>query len=196
MCRGFSSWGIWTLFAQRHVESSPIRDQTCVSCTGRQIPIHCTTREVWEQPSWVASPYTFFQFSSVQFSHSVVSNFLQSHGLQYARPPCPSPTAGAYSNSCPLSRWWHPTISSSVVPFSSCLQSFLASGSFHMSQFFTSGGQSIGVSASASALPMNIQGWFSLGCIGWISLQTKGLSRVFSNTTVQKHWFFGAQLSL
>ena len=130
-----------------------------------------------------------------QFS-SVVSNSLQPHGLQHARLPCSSPTPGVYSNSCPLSRWCHPTISSSVVPFSSRLQSFPASGSFKMSQFFTSGGQSIRVSASPSVLPMNIQDWFPLGWTGWISLQSKGLSRVFSNTTVQKHQFFGAQLSL
>ena len=110
--------------------------------------------------------------------------------------PCPSPTPGVYSNTCPLSRWCHPTISSSVIPFSSCLQSFQTSGSFPISQFFTWGGQSIGVSASASVLPMNIQDWFPLGWTGWISLQTKGLSRVFSRTTVQKHQFFSAELSL
>ena len=134
-------------------------------------------------------------FSSVQFSRSVVSDSLQPHGLQHARPPCPSPTLRVYSNSCPLSRWCHPTISSSVIPFSSWLQSFPASGSVQMSQFFASGGQSIGVSASTSVLPMNTQGW-SLGWTGWISLQSKGLSRVFSNTTIQKHQFFGTQLSL
>ena len=117
---------------------------------------------------------------------------LRPHGLQHARLPCPSPTPGACSNSHPSSRWCHPTISSFVVPFS-CLQSFPASGSFLMSQFFASGGQTIGVSASASVLPMNIQVWFPLGMTGWISLQSKGLSRVFSNTTVQKHQFFGAQ---
>ena len=120
---------------------------------------------------------------SVQFSCSV-SDSLWPHGLQYIRPPCSLTTPGVYSNSCPLS-WCHPTISSSVIRFSSCLQSFPASGSFQMSQFFTSGGQSIGLSASASILPMNIQDWFPLGWIGWISLQSKGLSRVFSNTTVQ-----------
>ena len=130
--------------------------------------------------------------SSIQFSHSVVSNSFWPHGLQHAGPPCPSPTPGACSNSCPSSQWWHPTISSSVVPVSSRLQSFPASGSFQMSQFFTSGGQSIGVSASASVLPINIQHWFPLGWTGWISLQSKGLSRVFSNTTVQKHQLFGA----
>ena len=123
----------------------------------------------------------------VQFSHSVVSNSLQPHELQHIRLPCPSPTPRAYSNSCPSSWWSHPTISSCVTSFSSCLQSFPASGSFPMSQFFTSGGQSIGVSASASVLPMNIQDWFPLGLAGWISLQSKRFSRVFSNTTVQKH---------
>ena len=140
--------------------------------------------------------WNFLLFSSVQFSHSVESNFLQPHGLQCARHPCLSPTPGVDSNSCPLSRWCHPTISSSVViPFSSCLQSFPASGSFQISHFFASGGQSTGVSASASVLPVNIQDWFPLGWTGWISLQSKGLSRVFSNTTVQKHQFFSAQLS-
>ena len=112
------------------------------------------------------------------------------------RLPRPSPTPRAYSNSCPLSRWCHPTISSSVIPFSSCLQSFPVSGSFLVSQFFTSGDQSIGVSASASVIPMNIQDWFPLGWTGWIFLQSKGLSRVFSNTTIQKNQFFGTQLSL
>ena len=129
------------------------------------------------------------------FSHSVVSNSLRPHGLKHARLPCLSPTLGAYSNSCPSSWSCHPTISSSVVLFSH-LQSFPASGSFQMSQFFGSGGQSIGVSASASVLPGNIQDRFTLGLIGWIFLQSKRLSRVFSNTTVQKHQFFGAQLSL
>ena len=121
--------------------------------------------------------------SSAQFSRSVVSNSLWPHGPQHTRLPCPSPTPGAYSNSCPLSWWCHPTISSSVIPFSSCLQSFPASGSFLMNQLFASDGQSIGVSASALALPMTIQDWFPLGWTGWISLQFKGLSRVFSNTT-------------
>ena len=136
----------------------------------------------------------FFPFdSSIQFSLSVVSDSLRPHGPQHARPPCPSPTPGVHPNSCPLSRWCHPTMSSSVVPFSSCPQSFPASGSF--SNESTSGDQSIGVSASTSVLPMNTQDWSPLGWTGWISLQSKGLSRVFSNTTVQKHWFFGAQLS-
>ena len=130
------------------------------------------------------------------FSRSVVSNSLKPQGLQHARPPCPSPTPRACSDLCPLSWWCHPTISSSVVPFSSRLQSFPASGSFPVSQFFTSGGQSIGASASASILPMNIQDWFPLGWTGLSCLQFKGLWRVFSNTTVQKHQFFGTQLSL
>ena len=134
--------------------------------------------------------------TSVQFSHSVVSDTLHPHGPQHARPPCPSPTPGVYSNSCPLSQWCRPTISSSVIPFFSCLQYFPASESFQMSQLFTSGGQSIGVSASISVLPMNIQDWFPLGWTGWISLQSKGLSRVVSNTTAQKHQFFTTQLSL
>ena len=133
--------------------------------------------------------------SSVQFSRSTVSDSLWPHGLQYTRSPYPSPAPRACSNSCPLSWWYHPTISSSVVPFSSSLQSFPASGSFQMSQFFAPGGQSIGVSASTSVLPMNIQDWFPLGSTSWISLQSEGLSRVFSNTTVQKHLFFGTQLS-
>ena len=135
-------------------------------------------------------------FSSVQFSHSVVSNSLQPHGLQHTRLPCPSPTLRIYSNSCPLSQRCYPTISSSVVPFSSHLQSFPASGSFPMSQFIPSGGKRIGVSSSASVLPMNVQDCFPLGLTGWISLQSKGLSRVFFSTMVQKHQFFDAQLSL
>ena len=141
--------------------------------------------------------------SSVQFRHSDVSNSLWPHELQHIRPPCPSPTPRVYSNSCPLSRWCHRTISSSVIPFSSCLQSFPTSGSFQMSQLFAWGGQSIGVSASTSFLPMNneqispgcSQDWSPLGWTGWISLQSKGLSRVF-NITVQKHQFFGARFSL
>ena len=121
---------------------------------------------------------------------------LELHGLQHARPPCLSPTPRVYSNSCPLSQWCHPTLSSSVIPFSSRFQSFPASGSFQMSQLFAWGSQSIGVSALTSILPINIQAWSPLGCTGWISLQSKELSRVFSNTTVQKHQFFSIQLSL
>ena len=135
------------------------------------------------------------QSLSVQFSHSVVSNSLWPHELQHTRPPCPSPTPRVYSNSCPSSRWCHPTISSSVVPFSSCPQSFPVSVSFQMSQIVTSDDQSTGVSASTSVLPMNTQNWSTLGWTAWISLQSKD-SRVFSKTTVQKHQFFGAQLSL
>ena len=141
-----------------------------------------------------ASPRRSTAFSSVQFSRSVVSNSLQPHEPQHARPPCPSPTPGVFSNSCPLSRWCHPAISSSVIPFSSCPQSLPESGSFPMSQLFASGGQSTGVSASASVLPMNTQDWSPSGWTGWISLYSKGLSRFFSNTTVQKHQFFSTQL--
>ena len=122
-----------------------------------------------------------------------MSDSLQSHGLQYTRLPCPTPTPGDCSNSYPSSQWCHPTISSSVIPFSSCLQSLSASGSFLMSRLFASGGQSIGASTSASVLPMTIQDWFSLGWTGWISLLSKGLSRVFSSTTLWEHHFFGAQ---
>ena len=130
-------------------------------------------------------------FSWVQFSRSVMSNSLQHHEPQHTRPPYPSPTPRVHPNSCLLSQWRHPTIASSVIPFSSCPQSFQASGSFQMSQLFASGGQSTGLSASTSVLPMNTQDWSPLGWTGWISLQSKGLSRVFSNTTVQKHQFFG-----
>ena len=134
--------------------------------------------------------------SSVQFSCSVISDSLWPHEPQHTRPPCLLWTPGVHPNPCPLSQWCHPAISSSVVPFSSCFQSFPASGSFQMSQFFTSGGQSIGVSASTSVLSMNTQDWSPLGWTGWISLQSKGCSRAFSNTTVQKHQFFSALLSL
>ena len=135
------------------------------------------------------------QFRSVQFSHSVVSDSLLPHESQHARFPCPSPTPGVHSNWCPSSQWCHPAISSSVVPFSSCPQSLPASRSFPMSQLFAWGGQSIGVSALASVLPVNTQDWSPLGWTGWISLQSKGLSRVFSNTAVQNHQFFGTQPS-
>ena len=146
----------------------------------------------WPRGTWKDAPY----ITIIQFSRSVMSDSLQPHELQHTRPPCPSSAPGVHPNSCPLSRWCHPTISPSVVSFSSCLQSFQASGSFPMSQLFAWGGQSTGVSASASVLPMNTQDWFPLGWTGWISLQSKGLSRVFSSTTVQKHQFFGTQLSL
>ena len=139
--------------------------------------------------------YNVCTYIYYQFSRSVVSDSLRPHESQHARPPCPSPTPRVHSNSCPSIRWCHPAISSSVVPFSSCSQSFPASESFPMSQPFAWGGQSIGVSALESVLPMNTQDWSPLGWTGWISLQPKGLSGVFSNTTVQKHQFFGDQLS-
>ena len=149
--------------------------------------------------SWIIEkasiPENHLLLLSVQFSHTVVSNSLWPHELQHPRLPCSSPTPGVYLSLCPWSQWLHPTISSSVIPFSSCPQSFPAPGSFQVSQLFASGGQSIGVSASTSVLPMNTQDW-SLGWTGCISLQSKELSRVFSNTTVQKHQFFGTQLSL
>jgi len=137
----------------------------------------------------------FLNITSVQFNRSVVSDSLRPQKSQHARPPCPSPTPGVHSNSCPSSRWCHPAISSSVIPFSSCPQSLPASESFPMSQLFAWGGQSFGVSALALVLPMNTQDWSPLGWTGWTSLQSKGLSRVFSSTTVQKHQFFGTQLS-
>ena len=146
-------------------------------------------------PSPPALNLSQHQFSSVQFSRSVMSNSLRPHESKHTRPPCPSPTPRVYSSSCPLSQWCYPAISSSVVPFSSCPQSLPASESFPMSQLFTWGGQSIGVSALASFLPKNTQGWSPSEWTGWISLQSKGLSRVFSSTTVQKHQFFGVQLS-
>ena len=144
----------------------------------------------------VTKSQTQLKVTSVQFSWSVVSDSSQPHELQHARPPCPSPTPRVHPKPCPSSQCCHPTISSSVNPFSSHLQSFPASGSFQTSQLFTSGGQSIGVSASTSVLPMNTQDCSPLGWTGWVSLQSKGLSRVFSNTTVQKHQFFFVQLSL
>ena len=140
-------------------------------------------------------PWISAHIRSDQMSHSVVSDSLRPHEPQHARPPCPSPTARVHPDSCPSSQWCHPAISSSIVPFSSCPQSLPESESFPMSQLFTWGGQSIGVSALASVLPMNSQNWFPLGLTGWIFLQSKGLSRVFSNTTAQKHQLFGAQLS-
>ena len=143
--------------------------------------------------SWISFIIDFTSVQFSQFSYSVRSDSLRP---KHARPPCPSPIPRVYPNSCPLRWWCHPTISSSVVPFSSCLQYFPASGSFPVRQFFASGGQSTGVSASTSVLPMNTQDWSPLGWTGWISLQSKGLSRVFSNTTVEKYQFFGAQLSL
>ena len=148
------------------------------------------------QPNKWAMSEINIQLSSVQFSHSVVSDSLRLHGLQHTRLPCLSQTPGACSNSCPSSRWCHPTTSSSVVPFSSCPQSFSAWEAFQMSLLFTSSGPSIRVSASTSVLPMNTQDWSPLGWTSWISLQSKGLSRGFSNTTVQKHQFFLAYTGL
>ena len=172
------------------------------TCTPMFIEALFAITEKWKQSKcpvtdeWIKKMWDVYTIKySVQFSLSVMFNSLWPHESQHARPPCPSPTCRVYSNSCPTSQWCHPTISSSVVPFSR-LQSFLASGYFQMSQFFTSGGQSIGVSVSASVLSMNIEDWFPLGWTGWISLQSKELSRVFSKTTVQKHQLFSAQLSL
>ena len=145
------------------------------------------------QAVW-CSKKKYYLDQSVQFSGSLVSDSLWPHGLQHSRHPCPLPVPRACSNSCPSSGWCHPTISSSVIPFSSCPQSLPASRSFPVSKFFASGGQSVGVSGSASVLPTNIKDWFPLGWTGYISLQSKGLSRVFSNTTVQEHPFFTAQL--
>ena len=151
------------------------------------------SKRVQKNP-WKITLFLLVSLLLLLFSHLVVSSSLQPHGLPNTRLPCPSPSPGVCSNSCPSSQWCHPTISSSVFPFSSCLQSFPASGSFLMSQLFTSGGKSI--RASASVLPMNFQDWFPLGWTGWISLKSKGLSRVFFNTIVQKHQFFVAELSL
>ena len=161
-----------------------------------------TQKTTWHISRRYPSPHVrkailYLLLHSVPFSRSVVSSSLRPHESQHARPPCASATSGLYSNSCPLSHWCHPTMTSFVIHFSSFFFSiFPASGSFPMSQPFSSGAQSIGVSASTSVLPMNIQEWSSLGWTGWISLQSKGHSRVFSNTTVQKHQFFGGQLSL
>ena len=166
-----------------------------INATTNFLIYNFNNREISLQYVWLhlCVRYTFSQ--SVQFSQSVVSDSLRPHESQHARPPCPSPIPGVHPNSCPSSWWCHPTISPSVVPFSSCPQSFPALGSFPMNQVFASGRESIGVSASTSVLLMNTQNWFPLGWTGWISLQSKALLRVFSNTTVQKHQFFGTQLS-
>ena len=170
--------------------------------------LHHFATKIWDHVSpftfasidntWIlASPLELFlKIELVQFSRSVMSDSLRPHELQHARPPCPSPTPEGHSNSCPLSRWCYPAISSSVVPLASCLQSLPAIRVFSNESVLGIGEQSIGVSAATLVFPMNIQDWFSLGWTGWISLQSKGLSRVFFNTTVQKHQFFGAQLSL
>ena len=170
----------------------------CVSLSNTLATSHMWLRSTWTE-AYITSEFNSNSFKFLvykfQFSCSVMSDSLQPHGLQHARFPCPSPSPGARSNSFPLSQWCHPTISSSVISFSSCPKSFPASWSFIMSRLFTSGGQIIGTSASSSVLPMNIQDWFPLEWTGWISLQSKGLSRVFSNTAVQKHQFFSTQLS-
>ena len=175
--------------------------QSCSHCWVFQICWHieCSTFtassfRIWNSSTGIPSP-PLAMFSSVQFSHSVVSNSLWPHESQQTRPPCPSPTPGVHSDSRPSSWLCHPAISSSVVPFSSCSQSLPASESFPMSQFFTWHVQSTGASGLASFLPKKSQGWYPSEWTGWISLESKGLSRVFSNTTVQKHQFFGAQLS-
>ena len=184
------SWAFWI-----HARKHSVKEWGCVSSNRLELLHGCDARRgrcvlfqsTGNQLFLGEGDGAVQEASSVQFRPSVMSNSLWPHGLQQARLPCPSPSLWVYSNSCPLSPWCHPTISSSVIPFSSHLQSFPALGSFQMSQFFTSGGQSIGVSVSASVLPMNIQDWFPLGWTGWISLQSKGLTRDFSNTTVQKH---------
>ena len=199
-----------------------VQVKSCIYSTHRYVQKECkwywkwdknvNRRQIWVKNIWIFFIYNFATLSLAlfpikikknfftlisffQFSCSVISDFLRPHESQHARPPCPSPTPGVYSNSCPLSWWCHPAIPSSVVPFSSCPQSLPASESVPMSQLFTWGGQSIGVLALVSVLPMNTQDWFPLKWTGWISLQSKRLSRVFSNTTVQNHHFFGAQLS-
>ena len=170
--------------------------QKCQSWLTRLSTYHALHTKLWDIQGKIKGTRCCSSFRLVSSVAQVVSDSLWPHEPQHIRPPCPSPTPRVYLNSCPLSPWCHPTISSSTVPFSSCPQSFPASGSFPMSQLFTGGGQSIEVSASASVLPINTQDWFPLGWTGWVSLLSKGLSRVFSNTTVQKHQFFCTQLSL
>ena len=171
-----------------------------LTCPGNLHFIFRVTSYIAEFLQWIGMVFikttTLFYIHPPQFSRFIMSGSLWPRGLQHARPPCPSPTPRACSNSCPLSWWCHLANSSSVVPFTSCLEYFPASGSFLMNQFFASSGQSVGASASALVLRMNIQDWLPLGLADWISLQSKGLSRIFSNTTVQKHQLFGALLSL
>ena len=168
------------------------RQKICSSC---QSSIYRYTFQIIKRSVYQEKCFYTDWVQPGQFSSSVVSDSLQPLEPQHTRPPCPSPTPRVHPNPCPLSRWCHPAISSSVVNFFSCRQSFPASGSFQMSQLFASGGQSTGISASASVIPVNTQDWSPLGWTGWISLQSRGLSRVFSNTTVQKYQFFGTQLS-
>ena len=179
-----------TKFEERWEQSHKL----VLSC--RYALIYLTNSHLFSTTSFLVLAHTLFSPHSVQISCSVASDSLRPHELQHARPPCPSPTPRVHPNPCPLSQWRHPTISSSVIPFSSWSQSFPESGSSPMSQLFASGGQSVGVSTSTTVLPKNTQDWSPLGWTGWISLQFKGLSRVFSNTIVQKHQFFGAQPSL
>ena len=167
-----------------------------MDCSMPGFPVHHQFQFITTGPIYAMLTHLYSSFNSVQFSHLVMSDSMQPHEPQHTRPPCPSPIPGIYPNSCPLSRWCHPTISFSVVPFSSHLQSFPASGSFQIHQLFALGGQCIGASASTSVFQMNTQDWSPLGWTGWISLQSKGLSRVLSNTTVLKHQFFGSQISL
>ena len=176
----------WILYQLSH-QGSPDKNIAQGSTAGLKTPLNYQEAHIQQ--------FLYNSQSVSQFSHSAVSDSLLPYESQHARPPCPPATPGVYSNSCPSSWRCHPTISSSVIPFSSCPQFFPALGSFPMSQLFAWGGQSTGVSASASVLPMNTQDWSPLGWTGWISLKSKGLSRVFSNTIVQKHQFFGAQLS-
>ena len=187
---GFSSVSTFTWLCNRHLHPAPEFFSSQIFHSQSRSPLHL--------PSALGNYHSTLSLWVWQllFCRSVVSDSLWPHGLKHDRLPCPSPTPRACSNSCPLSQWCHPTISSSVIPFSSCPQSFPASGSFPISQVFVSDRQSIGVSASPSVLPMNIQGWFPLGWTGWISLQSKGLSRVFSNTSVQKHQFLDTEPSL
>ena len=186
-------WLSWSLFTPNIILSTSKSPDVLCSC--EQMPLLSGRSQLIIPGGGLRGQHVMFgQGVSVQFSCSVVSDSLWPQGLQHARPPCLSPTPGVYSNSLPLSRWCHPTISSSVIPFSSCLQSFPASGSFQMSQFFTSGGQSTGVSASVSVLPMNIQDWFPLGWTSWISLLSKGLSRslgedIFLKGLPRQHWW-------
>ena len=211
-CVGFGSWEVhrerviapctWRWCDDMSAYTTVVGGEVRYALQATRSPfLLCDTCQTWdnfsseERTRYSQWRHSQCQFSSVQFSCSVVSNSLRPHETQHTRPPCPSPTPGVHLNSCPSSQWCHPAIFSSVVPFSSCPQSLPASGSFQMSQLFAWGGQSIGVSASAPVLPMNTQGWSPSEWTGWISLQSKGLSRVFSNTTVQKHQFFGAQPS-
>ena len=191
-------WKVWVLFIRSKVGGGAGSWGVvwCCAILNRVVSMSLVEKKYLSKDLKEVKGWCLSHPSSVQFSRSVMSDSLWPHESQHARPPCPSPTPRIYSNSCPSSWWCHSTILSSVIPFSSCPQSLPASvDSFQMSQLFPWGGQSIGVSASTSDLPMNTQDWSPLGWTGWISLQSRGLSRVFSNTTVQKHQFFGIQFS-